>query len=337
MTIQYSIYLLGCQLNILMFSRNEWDPLKKVIVGVADYAQIPEVDLSLRTVNYADINDVKQVHIGPYPRQVIDEANEDLNLFCKLLTECGVDVLRPTIGPVDYYNFCPRDTVIIHENRSIVAPMSLRARKDEYLSFEQYLSNIHIVPNYQGDDVYNIDCVGNPQILALNNIHPKFDAANIIRANDNLLYLVSNSGNEEGARYLQEYLGNGIKVNVLKGVYSYMHIDSTVAFLREGLMLLNPSRIKSLDVLPKPFRSWDYIMCPDPIDIGHYPGYCNSSTWINMNLFSINPNLVVLEEHQTNLRKELEKYNIDCAMLPMRHQRTLGGGFHCVTLDLIRS
>jgi N-dimethylarginine dimethylaminohydrolase len=55
-----------------------------------------------------------------------------------------------------------------------------------------------------------------------------------------------------------------------------------------------------------------------------------------MNLFSINENLVVLEEHQHNLRVELEKHYIECAMLPMRHQRTLGGGFHCVTLDLKR-
>lgn len=55
-----------------------------------------------------------------------------------------------------------------------------------------------------------------------------------------------------------------------------------------------------------------------------------------MNLFSVSPHLVVLEEHQTELRKELEKREIDCAMLPCRHQRTLGGGFHCVTLDLIR-
>jgi len=55
-----------------------------------------------------------------------------------------------------------------------------------------------------------------------------------------------------------------------------------------------------------------------------------------MNLFSVNPNLVVLEEHQEPTRRELEKYGIECAMLPMRHQRTLGGGFHCVTLDLDR-
>jgi N-dimethylarginine dimethylaminohydrolase len=116
-----------------------------------------------------------------------------------------------------------------------------------------------------------------------------------------------------------------------------MHLDSTIALLDEGLMLLNPSRIKSIDQLPKPLQNWDYIWCPEPVDIGHYPGYCNASIWINMNLFSVNRKLVALEENQNPLRLELEKRGIECAMLPMRHQRTLGGGFHCVTLDIIRN
>jgi hypothetical protein len=30
-------------------------------------------------------------------------------------------------------------------------------------------------------------------------------------------------------------------------------------------------------------------------------------------------------------------HGIECAMLPGRQQRTLGGGFHCVTLDLLRA
>jgi glycine amidinotransferase len=55
-----------------------------------------------------------------------------------------------------------------------------------------------------------------------------------------------------------------------------------------------------------------------------------------MNLLSINSNLVVLENHQDPTRRELEKYGIECAMLPMRQGRTLSGFFHCVTLDLER-
>jgi len=45
----------------------------------------------------------------------------------------------------------------------------------------------------------------------------------------------------------------------------------------------------------------------------------------------------VVEKHQHNLRMELEKHNIDCAMLPMRQARTLGGCFHCITVDVERS
>ena len=44
----------------------------------------------------------------------------------------------------------------------------------------------------------------------------------------------------------------------------------------------------------------------------------------------------MLEKHQEPLRKALEKQGIECAMLPMRHAITLGGCFHCVTVDLIR-
>ena len=126
------------------------------------------------------------------------------------------------------------------------------------------------------------------------------------------------------------------KVHTVEGIYSYMHLDSTVCFLRDGLMLLNPDRIKSVDQLPEPFRHWDYIMAPDPVPIGHYQNYRNSSNWVSMNLFSVNSKLVALEERQEPLRKELEKHGIECAMLPMRHAITLGGCFHCVTLDLIR-
>jgi N-dimethylarginine dimethylaminohydrolase len=318
-----------------MNSINEWGQLTKVVVGVADYATIPPLDISLRTVNYADLDFLDKIKHGPYPQQIIEEANEDLEIFCNFLNSCGVEVVRPKRDPVNYYNYCPRDTVIIYGDRAIAAPMSLKARKNEYLHYAHHLDNIIVAPNYQGDDIFNINCLGDPNVLALHNTQPKFDAANIIRANNDLLYLVSNSGNHAGASWLQETLPD-VKVHLLENVYSYMHIDSTVAFLREGLMLLNSSRIKDINVLPEPFRSWDYIMCPEPIDIGHYPDYCHSSTWINVNLLSINPNLVVLEEHQTNLRDILEKYGIECAMLPMRHARTLGGCFHCVTLDLER-
>jgi len=323
-----------------MLSKNEWDPLKTVIVGIADGAKIPFLDTSLRVVNYADKKAMAEIpQPGLYPQQVIDESNEDLEQFCDFLRIEGVNVLRPDkkVEP-KYYNYCPRDTVLVHDNKIIAAPMALTARTSEYLAMVDDLEvygEVIAAPDPDRKQLYNLDCLGNKDVLALNETEPCFDAANILRANDDLYYLVSNSGNKKGAEYLRELFPDK-RVHTIEGVYSYMHLDSTIAFLREGLMLLNSARIKSVDQLPESLRNWDVIWAPEPVDIGHYPGYCNASTWVSVNLFSINPNLVVVEEHQDNLRREIEKHKIDVAMMPIRHARTLGGCFHCVTLDIER-
>ena len=101
-----------------MLSKNEWDPLKKVIVGIADDAKIPELDISLRTINYADKKQESEIpKPGIYPQQVIDEANEDLNHFCRALQQEGVEVLRPDKNCVpNYYNYCPRDNVLVYDD-----------------------------------------------------------------------------------------------------------------------------------------------------------------------------------------------------------------------------
>ena len=319
-----------------MKSQNEWDTLRKVIVGVADYATVPLIDTSVRTVNYADKTDTSNIISGAYPTQVIEEANEDLEIFVNFLKGESVEVLRPERSKTDYYNFCPRDVIFTHKDLTIATPMPLTCRKDAWKPLANLLENFKVIPCDYHENLYNENCIGNKDILALTEATPAFDAANIIRANDDILYLVSNSGNAKGADLLQQLLENRATVHLLKGVYSYMHIDTTVAFLREGLMLVNPERIKDKSVLPKPFCNWDIIWCPNPVDIGYYPNYNYSSKWVNMNLFSVNPNLVALEEHQTPTRKELEKHGIECAMLPMRQGRTLSGIFHCVTLDLER-
>jgi scyllo-inosamine-4-phosphate amidinotransferase 1 len=316
---------------------NEWGKLRKVIVGVADYANIPPLDISYRTVSAADkLHESEIIHSVNYPKQVIEEANQDLEILCALLELEGVKVLRSNRESTNFFNYCPRDSVLTYGNSSFATPMPVKARVNEYKAFAHHLSNLTVCPRYNKDDLYNINCIGNKDILALTDIAPVFDAANIIKANDYLLYLVSNSGNEAGARYLQELLGDEVTVCVLRDAYSYSHIDSTIAFLREGLLLANPSRIKDRDMLPYPFNTWDIIWCPEPEYIDYYKPFNNASIWQNMNLFSISEDLVVIEEKQHNLAVELKKYHIESAMLPIRHCRTLAGAFHCVTLDIER-
>ena len=100
----------------------------------------------------------------------------------------------------------------------------------------------------------------------------QYSIFNILRCNNDILYLLSNTGNELEAKWLQNFLGSEYKVHVLKDMYSYVHLDSTIYLLREGLCLLNPERVNE-DNLPKVLKSWDKIWCTDMVDIGYYPNY----------------------------------------------------------------
>lgn len=338
----------GSKLHIQ--SWNEWDPLKTVIVGDATNARVPRDDISLRAINYAD-NPQQRIPVGPYPPQVIEEANEDLEGLCATLKKMGVRVLRPlpqdTSGEITtrawstdrYYSYCPRDSVLVHGDNIIPSPMPLRARYKEWEIYQNIFlesdGKLKLAPRPRlEDDLYNITSV-DKDTLTLTEKEPAFDAANVLRCGYDLFYLVSNSGNEAGGRWLQDFLGNTFRVHFLKNIYAYMHLDSTISFLRPGLVLLNPARINDKN-LPEQLQSWDKIWCPEPVDIGYYPPYKNASTWIGMNLMMVNPQLAIVEKSQTELIRLLEKNKIDVCALPIRHARTLGGAFHCVTLDLHR-
>lgn len=325
-----------------MLSRNEWDPLRHVIVGRADGARIPRLDISLRTINYSHVQDPADIPRGPYPAEVIQQANQDLEGLVTFLEAQGIQVSRPNPVPHDYYLYCPRDNIVIFDDLVLESPMALRARRYESLAFHSTIQQLEgdfrwiRLEARRQDSLYDAACVGDADRLALTEQEAVFDAANILRANDDVFYLVSNSGNRRGAELLQELLGSRRRVWPIEGIYSYMHIDSTIALLREGVMLLNPSRIKDVSQLPPPLRNWDVIWAPDPGAVPHYPGWCNSSAWVAMNVLSIDPRTVLVEQSQTELARRLEAQGFDCVLLPMRQARTLGGSFHCVTADLRR-
>lgn len=323
-------------------------------MGRAENARVPDKDISLKAINYANHSDWDSIPSGPYPEQVVAETNEDLELLCSALREAGVEVVRPT--PLNtaskhgnghweangYYTYCPRDSVLSFGHHLIESPMPLRARQGETECFRSlFLRAMQSGANWVSaprplllDECYDVSDV-QPDKLTLRESEPCFDAANILKCGRDLFYLISNSGNKLGAQWLQNFLGSEFRVHTLEGIYSYMHLDSTISLLRPGLVLLNPARI-SKDTVPAPLDTWEPIWCPEPVDIGYYGSYCHSSTWIGMNLLMVNPNLAIVEKNQLPLIRLLEKHRIDVIALPTRHSRTLGGGFHCVTLDLLR-
>ena len=106
-----------------MHSKNEWGKLNKVVVGHATNARVPERDISLRHINYADVKDELNIPSGRYPQIVVDEANEDLTTFVDFLEKEGVEVVRPNVTDCNYYNYCPRDSVIVYKDNAIPPPL----------------------------------------------------------------------------------------------------------------------------------------------------------------------------------------------------------------------
>lgn len=331
-------------------SSNEYDKLVSCIVGDATGARFPKLD-EIFNLN-SEVTSWKESSLpaGSFPKWLIEEANEDLQNLVDCLTKQGVTVYRPNDLDHEHvikthewetdgmYNYCPRDVLLIIDDLVIESPMVYRSRQFESSAY--WKIKIKAIkddarwiaaprPRLLTQDIY----VENNNIV-LSDREPIFDAANILRHNDDILFLVSNTGNVIGAKWLQNILGQKYKVHLLDNLYSYAHIDSTISILRDGLVVLNASRVNENNC-PKLFKSWEKIYVEDVIPQSFYQ-YPYASKWIALNMLSINPSLVVVDKNQTNLIKQIEKYHIDVIPLELRHSRTLGGGFHCVTLDLER-
>jgi N-dimethylarginine dimethylaminohydrolase len=83
------------------------------------------------------------------------------------------------------------------------------------------------------------------------------------------------------------------------------------------------------------FDGWQKIWVQDVVAQDFYQ-YPYASKWIAINMLVVDPHTVICDSAQTDLIKTLKSYKFEVIPLQLRHSRTLGGGFHCVTLDLNR-
>jgi len=303
----------------MISSYNEWDPLKKIVVGRADYANWPVNDPVYRNEAENSLWTESPAPQGPVPQWIIDETEEDLHVLCNTLTKLGVEVVRPDWMNFQIhdglYNYCPRDRFLVYGNTIVDPAMMYPCRDMEYQCYMDILpdaAHVYHMPRNEGMTL---------------------DAANILRLNDKMLMLESASGNRAAYEWMCEKFPN-VEIE-LCNFYSGVHIDSTVVALREGLVLLNGSRVNESNC-PNVFRDWEKIYVDDvePQDFYQYP---YASKWIALNMLSVDPQTVICDSRQRALISTLELKGLTVIPLELRHSRTLGGGFHCVTLDLVRS
>lgn len=300
-------------------SYNEWSPLKKIIVGDATHANWPVNDPVFNLEGEKTLWKDTPVPKGPVPDWIVDEANQDLDQLAATLEGLGVEVVRPDSLNFQthdgLYNYCPRDRLLVHGNTIIDPAMMYPCRDMEFQCYHSIVAsaeNYHFMPRNEG------------MVL---------DAANLCRLGPkDMLFLESSSGNRKAYDWLCATLPD---VNIeLCNFYAGVHIDSTIVPLREGTVLVNAARVTKESV-PKVFKDWEVIFVDQVVEQGFYQ-YPYASKWIALNMLSVDGKNIIMDAKQPQLMDQLSLIGFNPVSLELRHSRTLGGGFHCVTLDLVR-
>lgn len=334
-------------------AHNEWDPLEEVIIGTARGARIPVAGQDLVAIEFAEYTDsVDKIASGPLPSWLVDQTEVELTALCDALTSLGIVVRRPEPRAIDaeistpdwrtdgLYDYCPRDVLLVVGDTIIETPMVLRSRFLEPFAYKNLLVDyfrngarwLSAPKPRLADGMYDARA---PRGSRLGQAEPAFDAANVLRFGTDILYLVSDTGNELGGQWLQSALGAEYTVHPCRNLYASTHVDSTIVPLRPGLVLLNPERVTA-DNLPPFLESWDKLYAPDLVETAWLGERAHCSKWIGMNLLVVNPTLVIADDRQPELIRMLERNKIDVLPLRLTHARTLGGSFHCVSLDIRR-
>jgi N-dimethylarginine dimethylaminohydrolase len=299
-------------------SYNEWDPLRSVVVGRADHANWPMNDPVFRSESERTLWKETPVPAGPVPDWIIKEANEDLDELVKLLKSLNVEVFRPDDFNFQthdgMYNYCPRDRLLVYGD-TVVNPAMMYPCRD--MELQCYHDIVDAAPNY---------------LFMPRHEGMTLDAANIARLNDKWIFLESASGNRAAYDWMCKHFP-AVDIELVN-FYSGVHIDSTIVPLREGLVLVNNSRVTP-ENLPRTLQDWEVIYCNHVEEQGFFQ-YPYASKWIALNMLVVNPHTVIVDRDQPMLIDFLEKNQFMVIPMQLRHSRTLGGGFHCVTLDLHR-
>ena len=301
-------------------SCNEWDPLEAVVVGSAALANWPMTDPIFAAEANNSLWTQSPPPAGAVPEFIVGQANRELDILSETLLKYRVTVYRPKlmnfIQAQGMYNYCPRDRLLVAGNTVVDCAMMYPCRDQEIQNYSGILEQAHTVLTMPRDA---------GMIL---------DAANICRLGDTWLFLESASGNRAAYEWLCTQFPN-ITIE-LCNFYSGVHIDSTITPLREGLVLLNADRVNESNC-PKALKDWEKIwVTEDMIVAQDFYQYPYASKWIAMNMLVLDPETVIIDAAQTQLINVLKSKGIDSIPLTLSHSRTLGGGFHCVTLDTRR-
>jgi glycine amidinotransferase len=294
-------------------------------------------------------------------RRLVDECEEDLASFIDVLHTAGVRVRRPEVPDhvhivrAPYWEapaghaMMPRDIFLVVGDEIIETSPQVRSRYFESDLYKELLTEYFrggaqwvVAPRSRLQD-RNFD-YAYARMHGYDGPIPEdlfyeimFDGAQALRFGNDIIVNISNENHRLGATWLERHLtGSGRRVHTIQ--FTDNHIDGEILPLHPGLLLVH--RGNDVSLLPKGLRDWDviyYDWLDKPVEVESDGVPMLASQSIGMNVLSLRDDLVVVQDIQTALISDLERAGIDVIPVRWRHGRTLGGGFHCMTLDIRRA
>ncbi len=343
-------------------SYNDWDPLEEVVVGDVNGAAVPPWHVALEVTMPRNQRQFFETSGGrPFPAECLDAARREIDAFVERLCGEGVTVRRPDVvdhtrpfatpewSSTGLYAAMPRDVLLVVGDCLIEAPMAWRSRYFEAFAYRGLLRSyfwagarwISAPKPRLRDEFYRepLSESGDsgdgftPDHSVIGEDEPTFDAADVIRCGRDLFIQQSHVTNGFGVEWLRRHLDPPFRVHDVRFEDEHpMHVDATLVPLAPGRALINPERVPEM---PPMFKDWEPLVAPRPEIPNSHPMHM-SSAWVSMNVLSLDDRTVIVESSETELRCRLKTWGFEAIPCDFRHFNSLGGSFHCATLDVRR-
>jgi len=295
-----------------LWSCDEWSPLKEIIIGsLKGHEQLKKYSYYIKDISII--------------RDILDEAQEGLDTFQSILEKLNIKVYRP-------HGFCynVRDCAVVIEDTILESSMRY---KEEY----GYLETLKPIFEEKVSEGAKLITAPKPTWRPwVNPNEPIFDAANICRLGKDILISINETANEHGRDWVFKTF-NHLNHHHIVQKERISHIDTTFVPISNDTVMINQERVKEI---PSVFKDWKHIFINIEDMNKEKPPIVTTrcaSAFIGMNTLSIDNNTVCVNEREVKLIEKLERHNFNCIPIPLKQTRTLSGGLHCCTLDLLRT
>ena len=296
---------------------NETSRLRAVVLGVPESnGPVPSLDETYDSKSYESVLN------GVYPTQ--EAITAEMTAFEKILRKYDVDVLRPRLVK-DCNQIFSRDVGFVIDDKIVVSNV-IPDRQEEIDAYEDIYSQIHYKQIYNLPEMVHVEGGGvvlyNDYIFVGQYAFADYPQIKTARTNTLAIdYLRMIFPNKKIVPLNLRKSDTDPREGILHLDCTFMPVGADMAIIyKPGFM--NP---RDADRLIRLF-GLDKVL-----ELTQEEMY-----WMNSNIFSIAPDVVVVEEHFTRLKQWLEGKGIKVETVPYREISKMGGLLRCSTLPLRR-